>query len=148
MEKTKKQGTVTQLVHLSLAEVRKLLKPRDGFLGHAAPLIALYADKEDELRVKGVTAAEMKTALHTFEALAQSEAESVAQTAMLRDPRLLWGAKLYGYMLYIYARTKAAARNDVEMSRAIDAFERFLKPKSRRAPATQVIAPTTTPPQQ
>ena len=124
-----KHGINTRLVHLKLAEMRKLLKPRQGFLAHAAPLIALYAHKEADLRVHGVTPDDMREALAGFQELLAREADSAALTDRLRSTRLLYGSKLYGWMLDVYARAKSAARHDVEVARAIDGFERFLQHK-------------------
>jgi len=129
--KQSRSNELTKLINLTREEMASLPKPREGFADHAGALFALYAAHEDELSIKGQTPKDAMARLHAYQTLLDLERVTWALFSRIQDTRALRAGEVWTTMLDVYARARAAGRNDAEMKRAISDFKRFMKHKPR-----------------
>ena len=141
----KKLGSkLTALVALTAQQVRRLAKPREGFVAYAQPMIALYQARAKEWSIKGKTPDSMLELLSAYQWLLQMEEDSARQHQLIQETRAQRGSDLWTGTLDIYALAKAASRNDPELAHAIAAFEQFMKRAHRsKKPVVAPVTPTT-----
>lgn len=141
----KSQGTEgIELTPLTTDEVRRLPKPHTGFEQFAGSLAALVEDYPTELGTGGINLAAMRASLARYQALAAPRAAAAQQLALVDDTRLAQGSAAWAQMLLIYSRAQVAARTNINVRRAIEAFERFMKhPAHKKATVTTPATPST-----
>jgi hypothetical protein len=122
------------LIDLSPEEVKRLPKPKGGFLRFAAPLLALYETNGSALG-SGLDAEAARASLSAVEALDAGLDAERKHLEMVQETRLLHASTVWMAMLDVYARARAAARHDPELARAVADFERFMRKPRKNHPS-------------
>ena len=138
MEKSK-NGVLSGLLSLSLAEVRHLAIPRDGWEAFATPLLELYDGGRSVLRIQGFDPSVIRRTLHTYQAMAPAEAAArarvrvaQAELATVVGTRGVYASTVWRAMLQIYDRSLSAGHSDLRFMHGIAGFAAFMKTGPRK----------------
>jgi hypothetical protein len=129
-----------QLTPLTIAEVRRLPKPHQGFEAFVEPLAQIVESHPNDLGT-GLDIAAMRDELTSYLALVDQIKVAAAALARLENTRVQLGASVWSSELLIYSRARSVGRTNAEVSYAIEAFEQFMK----NGPQKKATAPSTPP---
>jgi transcriptional regulator with AAA-type ATPase domain len=146
---TKSRSQTIEAPHLSATDIRRLPKPRAGFVQFAQEAIALLKARADVVVVNGIDPDAMLTALQAYAAAMQDVSKKKSAYVTAADALLVLGSTIWGQTLVAYQHLKVAARTDGGLQTAIEPLEAFMKKRGSRkkaktstpsAPSTPVAA--------
>jgi hypothetical protein len=110
-----------------------------GFQGILEDCAELVQTFPNELGGGDIDVAGMRKDLADYTALAEQRASLAKELALVEDTLQMLGSRVWSQEMTIYARGRTAARTNVNVKRAIEPIERFMK----HGPHKKVAPPST-----
>jgi hypothetical protein len=123
---TKKRAGIA-LTPLTVDEVRRLPKPHAGFLGLVDDCVSLVHDFPNELSGSDIDVAGMEKDQANATVLVARRAALAKELALVDDTLVSLNSRIWTQEMIIYAHARVAARSNMDVKRAIEPIERFLK---------------------
>jgi hypothetical protein len=118
--------------HLSASAVRRLPKPRTGFVQFSQEVAAVIKARPDAVNVKGYDPDAILALLVRVVAMASDTSDKKSAYVTAAEAQMVLSSTIWQLTLLGYQHLKTAARTDGRLQTAIEPLEAFMKQRNGR----------------